>query len=433
VKALIPLLLAGLLAPLGTQSAVAAPGALSDSSGTASGSVAAPGAPVATPDTTLAPSDTSATAVPQRDAFDVLNEHVLHRRMEPEVAGTTRTGLSWAVLPTVNYNPVYGFAVGAMVTGAGQRGTRTKRYSQLSVSANYSTMGQIQAQVRGDVFDKSGDYLLRMDFRYLDTERSTWGLGPMTSNQQEYPMDFKLQRTYATLYRRASGPVFIGIGYHYDEFNDIVDQRAEQGEETPFTAYSGGDLGRTIAAGVSINVLGDTRDNLVNPSSGYYLSASFRDYDNDFGSDDNWQEMWAEMRVYPHLPDRSRNVLAFWLYSWLTFGKAPYLNLPANGWDTYGRGARGYLQGRIRGPNQVYLECEYRRTLTANGLWGAVAFLNSTVTTDPDSEVFGRADFGGGGGIRLKFNKNSNTNLAVDFGWGHEGSKGVFFGMSEVF
>jgi hypothetical protein len=192
-------------------------------------------------------------------------------------------------------------------------------------------------------------------------------------------------------------------------------------------------LTRTVAAGFSINVLGDTCDNLVNPSSGYYLSASFRDYNKDFGSDDNWQEMWAEMRVYPHLPNRSRNVLAFWLYSWLTFGKGPYLNLPANGWDTYGRGARGYLQGRIRGSNQVYLECEYRRTLTANGLWGAVAFLNSTLTTQPASGVFGGSDFGGGAGVRLKFNKRSSTNLAVDFGWGDDGSKGVFFGMSEVF
>jgi hypothetical protein len=386
---------------------------------------------------TLALSDTSAAdtsaAGPQRDVFDVLNERILHRRVEPEVAGTLRTGLEWAILPTFNYNPVYGFAIGAMVTGAGQRGIESKRYSQLAISANYSTMGQIQAQVRGDVFDRSGDFLLKADVRYLDTQRSTWGLGPLTPDQQEFPMDFKLVRTYATLYRRTSGPVFIGLGFHYDEFTDIVDERAEKGEETPFTAYSGGALTRTVSAGFSLNVLGDTRDNLVNPTSGYYLSASFRSYETGVGSDDDWQEMWAEMRVYPHLPAASRHVLAFWLYSWLTFGKGPYLNLPANGWDTYGRGARGYLQGRIRGADQAYLECEYRRTLTADGLWGAVAFLNSTVTTELESAIFGKADYGGGLGVRLKFNKHSNTNLAVDVGWGEAGSKGVFLGMSEVF
>jgi hypothetical protein len=197
VKSVILMFICAILAVLGSQAGMTAPAAVSDSVATA-------------PDSTAAPSDTS--AVPQRDVFDVLNENVLHRRVEPEVAGTFRRGLSWAVLPTFNYNPVYGFAVGAMITGAGQRGTRSQRFSQLAISANYSTMGQIQAQVRGDVFDRSGDFLLKADIRYLDTERSTWGLGPLTSRQQEYPMDFKLLRTYATLYRRASGPVFIGIG-----------------------------------------------------------------------------------------------------------------------------------------------------------------------------------------------------------------------------
>ncbi len=381
--------------------------------------------------TTVIPDSTE--MVPQRDAFDVLNEYVLHRRVEPEVAGSLRTGLMWAILPTLSYNPVYGFAIGAMISGAGRRGAKSPRFSQLSISGNVSTTGQIQAQIRGDLFDPAGDFLLKADFRYLDTKRSTWGLGPIADSQQEYPMEFKLVRAYATLYRRTSGPVFIGLGYHYDEFGDIVDSRAQQGEATPFTVYSRGAPGRTVAAGFSVNVLGDTRDNLVNPSAGYYLSGSFRDYLKGAGSDSNWQEMWIEMRLYPHLPSRSQNVLAFWLYGWMTFGEAPYLNLPSNGWDTYGRGARGYLQGRIRGANQIYFESEYRWSLTRDGLLGAVVFLNAITTTEPESGIFARSNLGGGVGLRIKFNKNSNTNLTIDYGWGEAGSKGIFLGMSEVF
>jgi hypothetical protein len=385
-------------------------------------------------DSTAVASGSAATGVPQRDVFDVLNEYVFHRRaVEPEIGGTLRTGLQWALLPTFSYNPVYGVAIGAMISGAGRRGAESFRYSQLSIAGNISTTGQIQAQSRGDVFSRSGDYLLRADIRYLDTERSTWGLGPMSEDQEEYPMEFTLVRTYATFYRRAAGPVFIGIGFHYDEFNDIVDSRAQEGEATPFTIYSGDALTRTAAAGFSLNVLGDTRDNLVNPSSGYYLSGSFRDYFPGVGSDDNWQEMWVEMRVYPHLPSKSRDVLGFWLYGWLTFGEAPYLNLPSNGWDTYGRGARGYLQGRIRGASQLYFETEYRRALTRDGLWGLAVFLNATATTEPESGLFGTMDAGGGMGLRMKFNKNTDTNLTIDHGWGRFGSKGFFLGMSEAF
>ncbi len=371
-------------------------------------------------------------AVPQRDAMDLI-AMLLHKRVEPEISGTTRTGLSWAILPTFSYNPVYGVALGAMVSGAGQRGSPTARFSNIAISGNYSTQGQLQAQVRGDIFSTSGNMLTKLDARYLDTERSTWGLGHIQGDQEEYPMSFQLVRAYGTFYRRASGPVFIGLGYHYDEFMNIQDDRAKKGEATPFTEYSGTGVNETVASGVSLNVLGDTRDNLVNPTAGYYLSASFRDYLKVIGSDENWQEMWMEMRLYPHMPAKSRSVLGFWLYTWLTFGRAPYLNLPSNGWDTYGRGARGYLQGRIRGQNQVYFETEYRRTLTADGLWGLVVFANATVTTSPETNTFSRADPGAGLGIRLKFNKHSNTNLTIDFGWGRDDSHGLFLGMTEVF
>ncbi|HEX5132768.1 MAG TPA: hypothetical protein VFX92_09805 [Candidatus Krumholzibacteria bacterium] len=375
----------------------------------------------------------TASAVPERDVFDLLNQYVLKRRIEPELSTTTRTGLSWALLPTFSYNPVYGVALGVMATGAGQRGSSDARYSSLSISGNASTTGQIQAQVRGDMFSTSGDFLARMDFRYLDTERSTWGLGPFDGTQTEFPMSFKLMRGYATVYRVASGPVFIGLGYHYDEFNDIVDERADQGELTPFGLYSGDGVSRTVASGLSLNLLGDTRDNLVNPSAGYYLSMSMRNYTKSLGSDKNWQEVWAEMRVYPHVPKTGNNVLAFWLYTWFTFGPAPYLNLPSDGWDTYGRASRGYLQGRIRGGNQIYLESEYRVGLSRDGLWGAVVFANFISTTDPETLTFGKANLGAGVGLRVKFNKRSDTNLTIDHGWGQEGSRGLYLGLSEVF
>jgi hypothetical protein len=323
-------------------------------------------APAVPAQTEVQPSSAAAdtvAAVPQRDAMDLL-AMLLHKRVEPEVSGTTHTGLQWAVLPTFSYNPVYGGAVGAMISGAGQRGSaRTARFSQVAISANYSTQGQFQAQVRGDIFSPSENYLTKLDVRYLDTTRSTWGLGAIQPDQEEFPMSFQLVRIYGTLFRRASGPVFVGLGYHYDAFMNILDDKAKKGESTPFSEYSGGTPDQTTASGLSLNLLGDTRDNLVNPSAGYYLSASFRDYLKAVGSDNNWQEMWVEMRLYTHLPARTRNILGFWVYSWLSFGKAPYLNLPSNGWDTYGRGARGYLQGRIRGVNQIYVETEYRRNL----------------------------------------------------------------------
>ena len=246
-------------------------------------------------------------------------------------------------------------------------------------------------------------------------------------------MQFKLMRVYGTVYRRMSGPVFVGAGYHFDQFSDIVDTRAENGEVTPFSTYSNGTPSITTAAGISLDILADTRDNLVNATRGFYSSLSLRDYYEQMGSDAHWQELWVESRVYTLIPASSRHVLAFWFYGWMTFGPAPYLNLPTNGWDTYGRGARGYLAGRIRGADQIYVESEYRRVLTSDGLLGAVAFVNLTLTTEPETGTFGTHDAAGGVGLRIKFNKRSNMNLTIDYGIGSEGQRGLFLGMTEVF
>jgi hypothetical protein len=397
--------------------------------GTADFAAAAPA-----PDTTAAePAAPAVAGAVQRDIFDVLHDWVFGARLEPQLERAT-TGVVWTMLPTLSYNPVYGLAIGASVSGAGRFGKHPgAKPSAISIAGNYSTTGQLQAQFKGDIYPPIDGYLAKLDVRYIDTERSTWGLGPIEAGQEEYPMQFKLTRYYATVFRRVAEPVYVGLGFHYDDYMDIVDERAVNGESTPFSEYSGGTPTRTRASGISFNLLADTRDNLVNPTSGYYLVGTFRDYLESLGSDRNWQDYWIELRLYPHLPRRSPNVLAFWVYSWLSFGPGPYLALPSNGWDTYGRGSRGYLQGRIRGANQIYIESEYRFPLRRDGLLGAVAFFNATITTVPVEQIFGRGDKAAGVGLRVKFNKHSNTNLAVDHAWGEAGSKGWFLGLTEVF
>ena len=135
------------------------------------------------------------------------------------------------------------------------------------------------------------------------------------------------------------------------------------------------------------------------------------------------------MRRLPRIPGR----LAFWGLAWLTMGDPPYLDLPAIGWDYNNRSGRGYAQGRIRARDLVYGEAEYRVELSRNGLFGAVAFLNLTSSSDAASGALQTPDPGGGVGLRIKLNKHSDTNIGIDFGFGVEGSNGVFFGTGEAF
>jgi hypothetical protein len=40
---------------------------------------------------------------------------------------------------------------------------------------------------------------------------------------------------------------------------------------------------------------------------------------------------------------------------------------------------------------------------------------------------------GYGAGIRIKLNKHSNTNVAIDYAFGQGGSQGIFMNLGEVF
>ena len=83
----------------------------------------------------------------------------------------------------------------------------------------------------------------------------------------------------------------------------------------------------------------------------------------------------------------------------------------------------------------MYGELEYRAALTRNGLLGMVAFVN-TVTlsnTQADEKLFDSFAPAGGIGLRVLFNKRSRTNLCIDYGWGRQGSKGLYLGLQEAF
>jgi hypothetical protein len=417
---------AGLFFALGFHAAHAQTSAPPDSSSLAPTDSAVT---ISAPATSVAPADT----VAQRAIFEVLGHYVLHKPYKT-TPSKARTGLHWAILPTLSYNTVYGVAAGAMVAVAGQRGGADSHYSSLRLGANYASSGQLQAYLRGDLWSKGEKFLFVPDMRWLDTDRKTWGLGSFEGSDQKYPMSFILSRAFMTAYVRTVGPVYLGIGYHYDQFKKITDERANKGEDTPFTTYSGGALEQTVASGISGNLLIDKRDNEVTPTRGMYLSTSYREYLTDLGSDSDWNELWGEFRAYSRLSRTDRNVIGVWLYGWGTTDKPPYLNLPSSGWDEpHGRGSRGYVHGRIRGQDQLYGEIEYRRVLTANGLLGAVAFVNGLSTRETASSKFESPDPGAGLGLRIRLNKHSRANLCIDHGWGLGGSQSWQLSMNETF
>jgi hypothetical protein len=128
------------------------------------------------------------------------------------------------------------------------------------------------------------------------------------------------------------------------------------------------------------------------------------------------------------------NVLAFWSYDWLVLGgNPPYLDLPNSGGDTYGNTERGYVQSRFISKKMLDLEGEFRFGILHDGLIGGVVFANCATFSEIYTGQFAAVAPAVGAGIRLKFNKFSKTNIAIDYAVGTNGSHGLFANLGECF
>nr|WP_284040296.1 BamA/TamA family outer membrane protein [Sphingobacterium sp. lm-10] len=208
----------------------------------------------------------------------------------------------------------------------------------------------------------------------------------------------------------------------------------------PLSEYTGYPYGTdqrdyTISSGVSVNMIYDTRANSINPWAGNYANIRVRTNPKFMGSDHNWHSLFVETRRYHRFTrdENKQNMLAIRNFFWTVFNsRAPYLDLPSLGGDTYNTSGRGFPLNRFRGKNLYYAEAEYRRNITSNGLFGFVLFANATTVSGPESHFFRTWNIGSGAGARIKFNKNSGTNIALDYGISRH-HRGFHLSLGEVF
>ncbi|MBY0436350.1 MAG: BamA/TamA family outer membrane protein, partial [Cyclobacteriaceae bacterium] len=201
---------------------------------------------------------------------------------------------------------------------------------------------------------------------------------------------------------------------------------------SPFEKYGVGTEQNTFSTGLTANYLYDNRKNSINPDQGTYAAMTIRFNPAWLGNEDLWTSVYLDGRHYFPLDLKKRKVLALWAFYWGSFGNVPYFNLPGTALEFNARSGRGFPQARFRGKHMLYFESEYRFDITRNGLLGATLFANFQSLTEPVTNTFAYINPAVGFGARIKFNKESNTNLTIDFGFG-KNYTGVYIGLGEFF
>ena len=322
----------------------------------------------------------------------------------------------WHLLPFVIASPLVGVGGGVASVGTFRLGEpRTTGYSSFAGSAIVTSNGQVSVGLLTDVRLPSNDWLLVGDWGWSHFPNPAWGVGGDTPESNRTIVDRKELRLNETAYRRVVGHVYAGAGYFLDSFYDIVDRRAALGEATAFSSYGIGTRGRSFSAGLSANLLLDTRDNPINPMAGTYLLARYRFAPSEMGGETRWHSLYLDARAYLPLGGPA-DTLAFWAFAWRSSGRTPYLLLPAIGGDPERRSGRGYVEARHVGRDLLYGEVEYRFRIWEflGGVVGANLHSASDRTGPEGEPVFRTWSPAASVGLRAMLDRRSQSNLVLE-------------------
>src|SRR6185437_974328 len=283
-----------------------------------------------------------------------------------------------------------------------------------------------------NIWTRKNSFNLLGDWRYYKYPEYTYGLGGHTTVQNLDRLNYSYIIIHQAVLKHIYNTAFYaGLAYNLNYHWNISEDGNANGLVSDFKKY--GLNKKSVSSGVSLNALYDSRKNSINASDAAYASVAFCPNFKFLGSDYNYRWLIIDLRKYIKV-GKHDNVLAFWNYNWFTFnGQVPYLDMPSTAWDPYSNMGRGYIQSRFRGKNLLYAEVEYRFGITRNGFLGGVVFANTQTVTDWPSNKFQTFYPAVGTGVRIKINKDSRTNLAIDYAIGINGSNGIFINLGEVF
>lgn len=343
-----------------------------------------------------------------------------------------RKNIYFSLIPVSSTVPRGSLASLSSTNGAFYLGER--KYTSISTvtfSPYPSFNGRYNIPFTTSIWLNKNTWKIEGETRFMINPLDSWGLGGNTDQNHRVYVHNNYLRLYQTVFKKVASDFFVGLGYRLDDHFHI---RTANDTLSKFTNYEYGTGNNSLSLGLTFNLLYDSRDNSVNPLSGWLGNFIYRDNTLFPGSNTNFQSIYIDARRYIPFSFKQQNVLAFWSYYWTTLsGNTPYLDLPSIGWDLNTNSGRGFEQNRYRGKALLYFESEYRHDLTKNGLFGYVLFANlHSVSEYPAGNEFTYWHPAAGFGLRIKLDKNSRTNICIDYAFS-KSNKGFYLNLGERF
>ena len=291
------------------------------------------------------------------------------------------------------------------------------KMSIVSFTPSFTFSNQYIFPIQSYLFTKGNNFILTGDYRYMIYPQSTYGIGSNNYEEVQSLLDYQQWRVYQYVARRVKNNLYLGLGFLMDNYKNISEESYVT-EETDYVKYMNNDFSDEMAIGFAFQTIYDSRDNITNPSEGYFLEFDYK-FNTKFNDNmSDYSSIYFDLRKYLSFSKTKHRVWANKFFWWNTFdGNPHYLDLPSIGWDHYQKTGRGFTRNRFRSNALVYLESEYRTDLTKDGLLGAVFFANISSVSNIDTYEFEKINPAVGTGLRIKWSKRNNSNLSLDLGF----------------
>jgi hypothetical protein len=386
-------------------------------------------------------SGVQSSLVPMQDVGDVIRKIFNKERDSTKV----KKASTISILPSIGYNPSFGVVLGAKISAVKQYGEKQNTdLSAFGLEAIYTSRGVITAQARHNVFTNENKWNFQGNWQLSKFLINDYGIGTgnkdyITDGDSADLIRFRFIRLSEKVYRKISSHWFAGGGISFDVRNNIEDEQLKSYPSSAHLRYSQRndfDSSKYSANGFLLSFQYNTREHPIRSYGGIYADFNLRFNQKWMGSTKNSVQLQYDLRKYFSLSKKNpEHVLALWHWASYTLsGTVPYLELPATGYDTYGRSGRAYTMGRFKGPEYADFEAEWRFPITKNKLLSGVAFMNmQSASDDLSKKLFQYWATAGGAGLRILFNKESRSTICIDYARGSHKSSGFFFGLNEVF
>ncbi|WP_330471747.1 BamA/TamA family outer membrane protein [Vibrio harveyi] len=327
--------------------------------------------------------------------------------------------IDWGILPGPFVNPEQGFGIGVAAVGLytpydWQKGDP---YSTVTVTSYGSTSGSYGLGLNNRTYLKNDKVRLLGEAWISHTPGYYWGIGSQAAENENNKVQYEGQRLQLSpkIAVEVVPNTYAKLGWQWQSFSKVD---GVDGDILP------SEVADATSSGALVGMEYDTRDFEPNPMRGQFLDIEWIANRDSLGSDEDYDNLVANYRVYQQWSDTT--IIAMEVYSQSIFGDAPWFDYAQLGDD---QRMRGYYQGQYRDKHQLSTQVEIRHTIA--GRHGVVGWLGAGNIAPTYHDLF-KSSWLPTVGVGYRFAFKARINVRVDLGVGKD-STGFYFQINEAF